>query len=127
MVDAPYLSGARPEEYVAGCAALVDESGIFVPTPDKGTKLSDIRDGTSNTILFVELADPEDMRACITLEEFYEQLQNCPSDVKVYRCSMADGGFYMLLKTITLEELRKLVSKSGMEEWNGYPAIKSLN
>lgn len=32
-----------------------------------------------------------------------------------------------MLKTITLEELRKLVSKSGMEEWNGYPAIKSLN
>lgn len=108
-----YLVGNFPNVHVYGCAALVDESGIFVPTPGQRTKSLQIADGTSNTIMFVELADPKATPGCITLEEFYDQLQNCPADRDGYKAVMADGGVVDLPKSISFEDLKAGVSKAG--------------
>lgn len=110
---AQYLVSNFPNVHVSGCAALVDESGIFVPTPGKASTYQQVTDGTMNTIMFVELADPKATPGCVTLDEFYEQLQNCPADRDGYKAVMADGGVVDLPKSISLEDLKAGVSKAG--------------
>ncbi len=63
--------------------------------------------------MFVELADPKATPGCVTLDEFYEQLQNCPADRKGYLAAMADGSIVTIPKTITRDELKAGVSKAG--------------
>ena len=108
-----FLSAEFHVGQISGCAMLVDETGIFVPAPESRTNAGDVLDDASATIMFVELADPNEVRACITLEEFYEQLQKCPAERKGYLASMADGSIVTIPKTITRDELKAGVSKAG--------------
>ena len=104
-----------PDDVTLGYAMLVDKDGIFSPTPGKSVNLAQITDGLYNTIMLVELADPKDERACITLEEFYKQLQDCPESKEGYLVCCGDGHVGLVEKTIALETLRELTTKDGGE------------
>ena len=107
----PYLDD------LAGCsgyAMLVDDEGVFPTTPGQKTKnFGEITDGAKVTIMFVERADPNDDRACITADEFYEQLRNCPIDKKGYSVALASGGVGILRKDASRYALMAFTTKAG--------------
>ena len=105
----------KNEAVLTGFAMLVDEDGIFVPTPGKTTSIQDVADGVDNTLAFVELADRRDERACVTLNEFYGQLRNCPKDRGGYYVAMASGRVEKLDRTTTLTRLKALTTKAGRD------------
>lgn len=111
----PFLGG-RPG--FPGIAALVDPEGVFTPSeesrdPKAGNSIAQCQDGTSNTIVFVELADPKSERSCITEEEFFDQLQNCPADKPGYYVAMMSAQVFLLDKSVTREQLHALVTMKG--------------
>lgn len=111
----PFLGG-RPG--IPGIAALVDPEGVFTPSeesrdPKAGNSIAQCQDGTSNTIVFVELADPKSERSCITEEEFFDQLQNCPADKPGYYVAMMSAQVFLLDKSVTREQLHALVTMKG--------------
>jgi len=96
-----------------------------VLTPDGGTSLRDIRDGTSKTIVFVELAgsgiawsEPRD----ITIDEFIAAMQRQPGGAglrPVYPfgvlCGFADGSVQFIPTGTPPDVLRGLCTRAGGE------------
>ena len=114
---APQMSGLRG---FPGCAALVDPDGVFPPPDDEhetqyGVASAGCEDGFSYIISFVELADPASEQSCITVDEFYAQLQNCPEDKQGFYVAMVSGEVYLLDKSASKDDLRALTTIKGHE------------
>lgn len=112
---AEHMSGHRG---LPGCAALVDPEGLFPPPDDEheeqlGVAYAGLEDPV--TIAFVELPDPTSEQSCVTVDDFYAQLQNCPEDRTGYYVSMLDSAVYLLDKSVSLEQLRALTTIKGHE------------
>lgn len=120
-------SNYTPNHKISGCAMLVDDAGIFVRTPGRRTKIEEVVDGLGNTIIFVELSDPNETRACITVDEFYKQLQNCPEERDGYLVVMGDGSARLLDKRTTFEHLKALATKAGGESLKAYARKGTAN
>jgi len=107
------------------CYVMVVGPGMFSDGPDP-TRMSDITDGTSNTIMVVEIensgikwAEPKD----ITAEELLAQLSG--SGIKsphpaVFNVLFCDGSVRALSTTIDAEALRAMLTRSGGEAINAW-------
>jgi prepilin-type processing-associated H-X9-DG protein len=117
----PRDSGALPD--APSYMVIVGREGIF--EGEKANRMADIRDGTSNTILVVEVAGatshwmaPVDLNA----EAIHQPINaagdgtgissNHPGGANV---AMADGSVRLLSDSLPLETLRQLFTKDGRE------------
>ncbi|MDO5309709.1 MAG: hypothetical protein Q4G03_09530 [Planctomycetia bacterium] len=108
------VKDVKPE--IAGIAPIVSNDGVFTGKPNEyGADLTAITDGLANTVFFVELPDPESTKTSVTVEEFYNQLQNCPEELQGYYVGMGDGSIKFIKKDCTLQRLKALVSRAGDE------------